>query len=381
MVINYDKFLSYHPRAQPVRHRRKVPFQPKVSISLETKGALSEIRRMDHELDRFILTAADYLDLVSEAYASNVHWSTWLEGNPLGEEEVARLTRQTFAGTGGEMNHGPQQEIINHLYAYFLRDRLRLPWSTGTVKAVHAMLTEGTGTAGVPGEFRRVHASILDHGVEAFIACPPEHIEEEVLSLLDWLNSSGQALEPLVCSTVFFHEFEGIHPFQDGNGRTGRTLFHLLLQESGMRNSKLCRIDHHVLRDPSVYYDLLAYADESGSYSEIIDYFALCVLEAYQEAYGRFKGRDMLAKGLDESSIRLLQKARELGSPFDLRTAAGWVEGMGEQTLRGRLNQLVELGFLRKEGRTAATRYRFIDPFEPFKEKVRERGNVQRRIA
>jgi len=352
-----------------------------VSISLETKEALLEVRRMDHELDRFILTAADYLDLVSEAYASNIHWSTWLEGNPLKEEEVARLTRQTFAGTEGERNPGPQQEIINHLYTHFMRDRLRLPWSSGTVRAVHGMLTEGTGTAGVPGEYRRSHASMIDQGAEAFIACPPEHIEEEMSSLLDWLNSSGQAMEPLVCSTVFFHEFESVHPFQDGNGRTGRTLFHLLLQESGMRNSNLCRIGHHLLRDPSVYYDLLAYADENGSYSEIIEYFALYVLEAYQEAFRRFKGKDMLTKDLDEGSIRLLQKAREAGAPFDLRSAAGWVEGIGEQTLRGRLNHLVEIGFLRKEGRTAATRYRFIDPFEPFKEKVKERGYVQSRLA
>ncbi len=381
MVINYDKFLSYHPSGQPVRHRRKVPFQPSVSIGQGTKDVLLKIRRLDNELDRFILTASDYLELVTEAYASNVHWSTQLEGNPLKEEEVVRLTRQTFAGKEEETNPGPQQEIINHLYAHFLRDRLRLPWSPGTLKSVHAMLTEGTGTEGVPGEFRTTHASIMDHGAEAFIACPPQYLEEEASSLLDWLNSSGGALEPLVCSTVFFHEFESIHPFRDGNGRVGRTLFHLLLQESGMRNSKLCRIDHHLLREPSVYYDLLAYADERGSYPEIIEYFALCVLEAYEEAFERFKGKDMLSKGLDEGSIRLVQKARELGAPFELRTAAGWVAGLGEQSVRVRLSRLVEMGFLAKEGRTAATRYRFIDPFEPFKEKVMEKGYERTGLA
>ncbi len=335
---------------------------------------------MDMELDRFILSAADYLELVTEAYASNIHWSTKLEGNPLSEEEVVRLTRQTFAGKE-EKNPGPQQEIVNHLYGHFLRDRLKLPWSPGTIRSVHDMLTEGTGTEGVPGEFRRTHASVFDAGTEAFIACPPEHIEDEISSLLVWLNSFGQALEPLVCSTVFFHEFESVHPFQDGNGRVGRTLFHLLLQETGMRNAKLCKIDHHLLRNPATYYDLLAYADESASYAEMIDYFSLCVLEAYEEALGKYRGKDLLSEGLDEGSIRLVQKARSCGVAFTLKEAAGWVEGVGEQTVRSRLNHLVDIEVLSKEGRTAATRYRFLDPFESFKEKVRERGYLQGRIA
>lgn len=366
--------------SQPVRHRRKVPFEPRISIELSTKSVLQEMRMMDMELDRFILSASDYLELVTEAYASNIHWSTKLEGNPLSEEEVVRLTRRTFAG-GEEKDPGPQQEIINHLYGYFMRDRLKLPWAPGTVRSVHAMLTEDTGMEGVPGEFRRTHASVFDPDVEAFIACPPEHIEEEMVSLLTWLNSSGQALEPLVCSTVLFHEFESIHPFQDGNGRVGRTLFHLLLQETGMRNSKLCKIDRHLLRNPTTYYDLLAYADESGSYAELIDYFSLCVLEAYQETLQKYRGKDLLSKDLDEVSIRVAQKARACGTPFTLKDATGWVEGIGEQTVRARLNRLVELGALKKEGRTAATRYRFQDPFEPFKGRLAETGYVLSRTA
>ncbi len=381
MIINYDKFLSYHPRSQPVRHRRKVPFEPKLAIDLSTREVVQTINRLDRELDRFILTAGDYLQLVTEAYASNIHWSTRLEGNPLSEEEVVRLTRSTFSGKEGERNPGPQQEIINHLYGHFLKDRLGLPWGTGTLSVVHHMLTEDTSTEGTPGEFRKGHANILDGGEEVFVACPPEHILEETGALLDWLSSAGQVLEPMVCSTVFFHEFESIHPFRDGNGRVGRALFHLLLQEMGLRNSKLCKIDQQLLRRPSMYYDLLAYADEAGTYGELIEYFSLCVLEAYRETLVKYKGKDMSNKGLDEASIRLMQKARETKTPFTLREATGWVEGLGEQTVRARLNRLVNMGLLTKEGRTAGTRYKFLDPFEPFKARVREKGYVQNRLA
>ena len=367
MIINYDKFLPYYPKVQPVRHRRKVPFAPSIPIGLETREVIKRIHQLDHELDRFILTADDYLDLVTEAYASNIHWSTKIEGNPLSEGEVLRLTRDTVAGGTGEETPGPQQEIINHLYSYFFQDRLRLPWSMQTISTVHHMLTEGTGTAGVPGKFRDIRVSILDRDEEAFVPCPPEHVKEETRSLLDWLNAHGQAFEALICSTVMFHEFESIHPFEDGNGRVGRTLFHLLLQDMGLSNVKLCKIDLKLLRNPSIYYSLLAYTDENDSYPELIDYFAFCVLEAYEDAAIEFGRKDLVSKGLDEATLRLVQKARDQKGWFAIKDATGWVEGIGEQSVRKRLNQLVDMRLLAKEGRTLSTRFKFLDPFEPFK--------------
>lgn len=75
------------------------------------------------------------------------------------------------------------------------------------MRTVHAMLTDGTGTDGMPGEFRSTHAIIMDRGGEAFIACPPENLGVEFASMLDRLNTSGVALESLVCSTVSLFEF------------------------------------------------------------------------------------------------------------------------------------------------------------------------------
>ncbi|MCG7844890.1 MAG: Fic family protein, partial [Methanomassiliicoccales archaeon] len=207
------------------------------------------------------------------------------------------------------------------------------------------------------------------------------YVREELRSLLDWLNSYGQSLEALVCATVMFHEFESIHPFEDGNGRVGRTLFHLLLQDMGLTNSKLCKIELQLLQEPSIYYSLLAYADESGSYRELVEYFALCVLNAYEEAVNAFGSKDLASNGLDEATLRLVQKARELNDWFAVKDAVSWVEGLGEQSVRKRLNELVGIGSLTKEGRTMSTRFKFLDPFEPFKAKAQEKGYLKLKMA
>ncbi|MCG7845336.1 MAG: Fic family protein, partial [Methanomassiliicoccales archaeon] len=183
-----------------MKHRRKVPFSPAVPVDSEVRNIFQKIHDLDHELSRFVLTADNYLELVTESYASNIHWSTKLEGNPLSEGEVLRLTRETLSGIEGESNPGPQQEIVNHLYGHFFQDKLRLPWSLQTIGAVHMMLSEGTGTSGAPGELRRTQVSIMEQGEKVFVPCPPEYVREELRSLLDWLNSYGQSLEALVCA-------------------------------------------------------------------------------------------------------------------------------------------------------------------------------------
>ena len=63
-----------------------------LSLSMDVRGQIRAIRRMDGQLSGFLLSERDYLDLVKEAYASNVHWSTKIEGNELTIDEVRELT-------------------------------------------------------------------------------------------------------------------------------------------------------------------------------------------------------------------------------------------------------------------------------------------------
>ncbi|MDX1611673.1 MAG: hypothetical protein R3185_04840, partial [Candidatus Thermoplasmatota archaeon] len=99
MIVGMDvqKYESCQPPA-PVRHKRKVPFQPVVKAPADLQPRLNRIANLDRQLYRYTLRASDYLELVEEAWASNFHNSTSLEGNQLSLEEVRRVTRETFRG-------------------------------------------------------------------------------------------------------------------------------------------------------------------------------------------------------------------------------------------------------------------------------------------
>jgi Fic family protein len=376
-ILDYNSlnYAAYQPKGYPVKHKRKVPFKPNVGLNPKYREIIKEIRECDGTLEGFILSADTYSELLNEVYSSNVHWSVKLEGNNLPLDEVKRLTTLFTKGDiKDEKRSGPAQEILNHLYSFFVRDLFRLPWNIETVLKAHSMLMEGTGTSESPGAFRERDAAVSDaNGFEFFIACPPKHIKDEIRSLVGWLETSPY--DELITSVLFFHEFESIHPFDDGNGRTGRTLFQILLQELGLKNCKLCRFEQEMLRSSEIYYNLLAYTDDSGDYEPLIMYTAESLLRAYKDAVVSFREKDHL-KEMDENSRTIVKNAKSVKS-FSVQDAAKWVPGLGEQTIRNRANELVTMGILEKEGKTKAMRYSFKDPFKEMKVRTKKAASTQ----
>ncbi len=361
MISDYHKKMDYSRfkvSGYPVRHREKIPFMPQPTMSYQFKEYVRQIQDLDRKLGSFILSADDYMNLVNEAYASNIHWSTMIEGNKLSLDEVLTLTTRFTKNGLRESKNGPVQEILNHLESMFGKDRFMLPWTSDTVCSVHQLLMNGVGQT-VPGKIRTVEVSVGDtKGIEYFIACPAANVLKELDSLMDWLSNSPY--DDIITSTLFFHEFESIHPFDDGNGRTGRTLFQMHLQECGLRNCNLCKFETELLSDREAYYDLLAYTDATANYTPLVQYFIESLLIAYQKAVDEFESKDRL-KDFDENTRHIAMKAREFGR-FTLSDASSWIN-LGEQMVRRKLGDLVDVGILRKDGRTRGLHYVFNDPF------------------
>src|SRR2546427_7211449 len=184
------------------------------------------------------------------------------------------------------------QEIMNHIMAWTYPQIFCPPWTTKTVRTIHRVLLEDAEPSAIPGEFRTHDSAIFEDGEEVFITSPPQHIEEELQALLDWVNDFGPAYAPIITATVFFHQFESIHPFEDGNGRVGRTFFHQYLQQRGLRNAHLCLIEPELVGRKELYYSLLAFTDYTSSYTQLIDYFADAILKAYRTAEQTLRSKD-----------------------------------------------------------------------------------------
>ena len=360
-----SEYSAYKPTGYPIRHKRKVPFDPVIKLGYDYRKRFNEIRNMDYRLDEMILTAGDYLDFVKDVCSSNIHWSTSVEGNPLTQEEVKKISTSFFRGRkDDEKRDGPTQEILNHLHSYVAADDFKMPWTTETIRETHKELTKNTGIAGIPGMIRDHESVIADKdGFEYMTSCPHNSIEDELGSLLSWLETSPY--DPIVTATLFFHELESIHPFTDGNGRAGRTLFQILLQELGLKNSDLCRLEKEILGSLGTYYDLLGYTDQTQDYKPLIMYISESLHIAYAKATMEFENKNVL-KHLDETSKAIVIRSKRT-SWFTIPDVLSWVP-LGEQRISQKLNELIEMGILEKTGKTKSTKFRFRDPFAHLKD-------------
>jgi len=93
--------------------------------------------------------------------------------------------------------------------------------------------------------------------------------------LLKWYRENESKLHPLVLAVIFHHKFEKIHPFMDGNGRTGRMLLNYIL----MNKNYPPLIIHKATRKE--YLEAMRKADNSElTQSEIRDYLDLVQFNA-----------------------------------------------------------------------------------------------------
>lgn len=90
------------------------------------------------------------------------------------------------------------------------------------------MLDGVRGRDKTPGEFRKVQVAI--GATRRFVPPPPERLESCLYPLEAYFHAET-ALDPLVHSFLVHYQFETIHPFVDGNGRVGRLLLAIMLQQ------------------------------------------------------------------------------------------------------------------------------------------------------
>jgi Fic family protein len=145
--------------------------------------------------------------------------------------------------------------------------------------------------------FRRVPGTVLkNQATGAVVYVPPQDavlIEKLMTQLVDFIHADDE-LDPLLRMAIAHHQFESIHPFYDGNGRTGRILNLLMLQRDALMDMPVLYLSRYITATKDQYYRLLQ------STRETHDWVDWCVYI--------MKGVAITAK----SEIRLIKNLREL---------------------------------------------------------------------
>ena len=125
--------------------------------------------------------------------------------------------------------------------------------------------------------FRRVSGTVLKNdSTNQVIYTPPQHYDTimDLMSNLEkFINDQIiDEIDPLIKMSIIHHQFESIHPFYDGNGRTGRIINLLYLIQVGLLNLPILYISHFIIQHRAEYYRLLQSVRETGNWENWILY-------------------------------------------------------------------------------------------------------------
>lgn len=159
------------------------------------------------------------------------------------------------------------------------------PLSLRLIKEVHGvLLSKGSGSEKQPGEFRTSQNWIGGSrpGNALFVPPPPDQVIECMGALENFLHNHD--VPSLIRAGLAHAQFETIHPFLDGNGRTGRLLVTLLLCHDGVLTQPLLYLSLFLKSHRSTYYELLQRVRTHGTWEEWLDFFLQGVEETANQA-------------------------------------------------------------------------------------------------
>ena len=191
-----------------------------------------------------------------------IHSSLAIEGNTLSEKQV----RDIIDGKNVVAPIKEIQEVKNAIKTYEMYPTLDAFKEKDLLKAHGVMMQALVDN---PGHYRRGGVGVFGEKGLVHLAPPAERVPMLMGDLFDWLKHSKDHL--LIRSCVFHFEFEFIHPFIDGNGRTGRLWQSLILGKLHPLFEHL-PVENMVYSNQHQYYDAITASTNAGQSGPFIDF-------------------------------------------------------------------------------------------------------------
>lgn len=223
------------------------------------------------------------------------------------ENVVTTNDRLFEAFAAGDKNYDPQtKEVLRYREALWkgfnaLEER---PLSANLF--VELVQTIKQNEAGIRNTLGTV---IANPNTRKIIYWPPEG-EERIRTLLgnleQYIHDDDSGVDPLVQMPVVHYQFEAIHPFDDGNGRTGRILNILFLVMKDLLNLPILYLSDYIIKRKGNYYRLLREVTEQQAWEPWILFMLDAVQSTAGETMQRIEGiRGLLDETLKEARAKL----------------------------------------------------------------------------
>ncbi len=300
----------YRPQPEGFKAFVLEPFPPKdtlvFSSAIQQKHA--EAMRLLGKLDGItaLLPDRDYfLEMFVRKDASS---SSQIEGTQ------ASISDAIEALNIERRNNLPQDvdDILHYIEAlnYGLERAKDFPFSLRFIRELHEKLMTGARNTHnpFPGEFRRTQNWIGGTRPDnaRFVPPPIREMNQALNDLEKFIHADDEYL-PLIKAGLLHAQFETIHPFLDGNGRTGRMLVTMFLWYRRLLEMPVLYLSTYFKEHQEVYYEKLnAYHSENGNVGEWVDFFLDGVIDIANSSIET-------CRKITELRERDMRKAQKLG--------------------------------------------------------------------
>lgn len=264
---------------------------------IETKKILKQLAKTNRslaELKGFSDTIPNKNILINAILINEAKDSSEIENIVTTHDEIYRaMSLDSFRDSAAK-------EVVSYRAALWHGYNLVLKNKSITTNMIVEIqsIVEGN-SAGI----RRLPGTVLRNDKTGEVVYTPPSSEVEIRRLLgnleNYMNEDDMQIDPLIKLAVIHYQFESIHPFYDGNGRTGRIINMLYLVLKNLIESPILYLSKYIINNKLEYYNLLQEVRTEGNWEDWIIY---------------------VLKGVEETSRETLEMARRINQEVQLMT-------------------------------------------------------------
>ena len=258
-------------------------YQPQFTITPALLARVEAIAALRERIQGAAVQVAWIPALQKDTRARNAHSSTAIEGNPLTLEQV----RAVEAGEALPVPARIRREVVNYFAAlrHIEQQAAKKRLAHEDVLRLHGIVAGEVMDQGEAGRYRTLRVR-----VGTYVPPPPEQVSGLMLEFLEWWNDDAPVLSPVLSSAIVHYRFEAIHPFADGNGRTGRALALWELYRRGFDSHHIFSVDEFYWEDrPRYYAALQAVRRQGDDLTSWLEYSAEGLQQTLERAWQRIQ--------------------------------------------------------------------------------------------
>jgi Fic family protein len=297
--------------------------------------------------------------LMEEAIASSI-----LEGAATTRKAAKEMLRKGRK----PKNHAEQMILNNYEVMRFIREKRDTPLTKELILEIHRIVTKGTIDEAYVGKFRTENdVVVVDPGDGTIYHTPPDHAEIEgfIEQFCKFANrkeegsdrAAGDFIHPVIKGIILHYLFGYFHPFNDGNGRTARSIFYWYVLSQGYWLFEYMAISRILLKSKKKYglaYLYTEYDDNDLTY--FLKYNISCIIQALDDLLGYLERKQSeqnatnaiitKIRDINPRQATLLRQMMEHSDEYFTIKQISQMFDVVYQTARTDLLHLVSLGYV-----------------------------------